>query len=83
MHREYIPQQRTPEQEAFVVAVDKELSNMEGAGRISADQARKKREAALLIENGLSNDPEKDALLFCKAGIAGEEELIGILNERE
>lgn len=66
--------------EQFINALEKQLSEMEKSGMISALQAQEKREAAALIETNLSNDPEHDALIFSRAGIAGEEEMIKIFD---
>ena len=68
--------------DAFIESLDKELSAMEKSGRISAKQAEEKRKAAALIETGFSDDPAYDALLFLRAGIAEEKELIEIFDKK-
>jgi hypothetical protein len=76
------PQESSPK-DVFIEALNKELSVMEQSGRISPGQAEEKRTAAALIEEGFSDDPTQDALIFSKAGIAGEKEIIGILDKSE
>jgi len=66
----------------FLRALNKELSEMEKAGRISAEQAEEKRKNASLIEIRLSDDPKYYALLFSRAGVADEKELIAIFDKK-
>ncbi len=69
--------------EEFLGALNEELTYMEQSGRITPDQAEEKRKLAALIETGFSNDPMHDALLFSRAGIAKEEEIIEILEKKK
>ncbi len=73
--------ERTSENE-FLDALNEELSVMEQAGKITPEQAEEKRKEATLIETGFSKDPKYDALLFSRAGIADEEEMIKIFNKK-
>ena len=66
----------------FLGALNDELSAMEKAGRISAEQAEEKRKNATLIETGFSDDPAYDALVFSRAGIADEKELVAIFDKK-
>jgi hypothetical protein len=59
-----------------------ELSAMEKAGTISPKQAEEKRKNAELIETGFSDDPKYDALVFSRAGIATETELVAIFDKK-
>ena len=72
----------TNKKEIFLRALDEELAAMEQAGKISPEQAEKKSKAAELIETGLHDDPERDAQLFANTGIAGEEEMAGLIKGR-
>lgn len=69
--------------EVFMNALEKELVEMEESGKISAEQAREKREAAALIETNFSEDPAHDALIFSRAGIAGEKEMVDIFDKKK
>lgn len=66
----------------FLGALNDELSTMEKAGRISAEQAKEKRKNAALIETGFSDDPKHDALAFSLAGVADEKELVAIFDKK-
>lgn len=66
----------------FIAALNEELVAMEQTGKISAEQAQGKREAAELIEEGFSEDPKQDALIFSRVGVAGERGLTGIFNQK-
>lgn len=68
--------------DVFLDQVNEELIAMEHTGRISPKQAEEKRKAAAIIEISFSDDPKHDALLFSRAGIAGEEETLGMLKKR-
>jgi len=70
---------KTP-QEVFLNALDEELSAMEQSGTITPDRSEGKRRSASLIETGFSDDPKHDALMFSRAGISEEREMIDILN---
>lgn len=76
--QEQSPTEKSP-RDIFLDALNEELFSMENSGRISSEQAAEKRRAASLIEEGFSDDPKKDALLFAVAGIGGEEEIIKII----
>lgn len=87
------PQKETPKPERqervvenprdiFLGTLNDELSAMEKAGRISPEQAEEKRKNAGLIETGFSDDPKYDALIFSRAGIADEKELVGIFDNK-
>lgn len=87
------PQEETPKPEekekasenprdVFLGALNDELSAMEKAGRISPEQAEEKRKNAGLIETGFSDDPKYDALVFSRAGIADEKELVAIFDKK-
>ena len=77
------PEEKKNPKEEFLGALDEELSTMEQSGRITAEQAEEKRKAAALIETGFSDDPKHDALMFSRAGIAGEKETIEILEKKK
>ena len=68
--------------DVFLNALNEELDVLERSGRVSPEQAEEKRRAAALIEMGFSDDPKRDALLFSRAGIAGEQEIIDILKRK-
>ncbi|MFY9493108.1 MAG: hypothetical protein WAP55_01350 [Minisyncoccia bacterium] len=87
------PQEETPKPEEkekivedpraiFLGALNDELSAMEKAGRISSEQAEEKRKNASLIETGFSDDPKYDALVFSRAGVADEKELVAIFDNK-
>ena len=86
------PQEETPKlekveevknpQDVFLGALNEELTAMEQSGRLTPEQAEEKRQAAALIETGFSDDPKHDALIFSRAGIAEEKELIGIFDKK-
>lgn len=67
----------------FMESLNKELSAMEKSGRLSPEQVKEKIKAATLIETGFSIDPEYDALVFSRAGIADEKEMIEIFNKKK
>ena len=66
----------------FLDSVEENLQKMLVAGRLTPEEAEDKRHYASLVENGFSEDPRSDALLFSLAGHASEAELIPILNDR-
>ncbi len=68
--------------DVFLKNLDEEIVVMEQKDRISPQQAAEKRAAAALIETGFSEDPKHDALLFSRAGIAEEKEMISILGKK-
>ncbi len=68
--------------DVFLGTLKDELSAMEKAGRISPKQAEEKRKNAELIETGFSDDPKYDALLFSRAGVANETELVAIFDKK-
>lgn len=70
------------EKDVFQEALNDELIKMQEAGEISPDQAEEKRKAAALIETGFSNNQKHDALLFSRAGIADEKELIELFKRK-
>lgn len=70
------------QRDAFLIALDNELSAMEQAGRISPEQAKEKRGNAELIETGFSDDPKYDALMFSRAGVSDEKETIAIIDKK-
>ncbi len=74
------PQELSPKN-VFIETLNNELLAMEKSGQISSEQAEEKRQAAALIEEGFSADPAHDALIFSRAGIAGEKEMVDILNK--
>src|SRR3989338_6346836 len=86
------PQEETPKPEKvektnnprniFFGALNEELTAMEQSGRLTPEQAEEKRQAADLIETGFSDDPKHDALIFSRAGIAEEKELIEIFDKK-
>jgi len=87
------PQEETPNPEkkeavaenprdVFLGALNEELSVMEKAGKISPEQAEEKRKSAELIETGFSADPKYDALVFSRAGVANEKELVAIFDKK-
>ena len=69
-------------QDVFRGALNEELTAMEQSGRLTPEQAEEKRQAAALIETGFSDDPKHDALIFSRAGIAEEKELIEIFDKK-
>ena len=69
-------------QEVFATSVSAEISALEKSGRISKEYAEEKRKSAALVENGFSEDPARDGLLFSRAGIADEKELVEIFNQK-
>ena len=69
-------------QDVFRGALNEELTAMEKSGRLTTEQAEEKRQAAALIETGFSDDPKHDALIFSRAGIAEEKELVGIFDKK-
>ena len=77
------PEENKNPKDEFLCALNEELSAMEQSGRISLEQAEEKRKAAALIETGFSDDPKHDALMFSRAGIAGEKETIEILEKKK
>lgn len=77
------PEEKKNPREEFLSALNEELAAMEEAGRITSEQAEEKRKAAALIETGFSDDPKHDALMFSRAGIAGEKETIEILEKKK
>ena len=66
----------------FVIALNRELTEMVTRGVISSEAADEKRRAASLIETAFSDDPEHDAMIFAMAGIANEDEMIEILGKK-
>ncbi len=76
------PEETKTQKEIFLQALDKELTDMESSGNITPEQAKEKRQAATLIETEFSDDPKKDALIFSKAGIAGEAEMIELFQKK-
>ncbi len=68
--------------DTFFGVLNEELSAMEKSGRLTPEQAEEKRKAAALIEIGFSDDPKYDALLFSRAGIAEEKELVEIFDKK-
>jgi len=86
------PQEETPKpekveetknpQDVFRGALNEELTAMEQSGRLTPEQAEEKRQAAALIETGFSDDPKHDALIFSRAGIAEEKELVEIFDKK-
>jgi len=80
MNFEQPPMQREQPKDIFQKALDEELVKMETSGILTSEQAEEKRKAAALIETGFSNDPKHDALIFAKAGIAEEKEMVDVLN---
>ncbi len=77
------PEEKKNPKDEFLDALNEELSAMEQSGKISPEQAEEKRKAAALIETGFSDDPKHDALMFSRAGIAGEKEAIEILDKKK
>ncbi len=75
-----IPQEQP--KDIFQKALNDELVKMEASGRLTSEQAEEKRKAAALIETGFSDDPKHDALLFSKAGIADEKEMIELFKRK-
>ncbi len=69
--------------DTFLNAVNIEINALEEAGRLTPEQASAKRESAALIEDNFSADPAQDALLFSRAGIADEAEMLEILNKEK
>lgn len=67
----------------FLSALNDDLSAMEKEGRISSEEAEVKRKNASLIEEGFSEDPKRDALMFSLAGIASEKEIIAIIGQKD
>jgi hypothetical protein len=85
MSPESFESQQKPEpspKEVFISALEEALVDMEESGRITTEQAREKRESAALIETNFSADPAHDALLFSRAGITGEKEMVDILDNK-
>ena len=86
------PQEETPKlekveevknpQDVFLGALNEELTAMEQSGRLTPEQAEEKRQAAALIETGFPDDPKHDALIFSRAGIAEEKELVEIFDKK-
>jgi hypothetical protein len=76
------PEEKKNPKDEFLGALNEELTAMEQSGRITSEQAEEKRKAAALIETGFSDDPKHDALMFSRAGIAGEKETIEILEKK-
>jgi hypothetical protein len=86
------PQEKTPKTEKaeetknpqaiFHGALNEELAAMEKSGRLTTKQVEEKRQAAALIETGFSDDPKHDALIFSRAGIAEEKEIIEIFDKK-
>src|SRR3989344_7863219 len=68
--------------DTFFNALNEELSVMEKSGRLTPEQAEEKRKSAALIETGFSDDPAYDALVFSRAGIADEKELVQIFDKK-
>ncbi len=66
----------------FLSALNKELAAMEQSGRLTPEQVEEKRQAAALIETGFSDDPRHDALMFARAGVAEEKEMILIMENQ-
>jgi len=50
--------------EEFLDALDEKLIEMQRSGRISPEEAKEKREAGVLVENGFSDDLKNDAEIF-------------------
>ncbi len=65
--------------DVFLGALNEELGVLERSGKISPAEAEEKRKAAAMIETHFSDNPRHDALLFSRAGIAGEKEILSIL----
>ena len=68
--------------DVFLDSLNEELSAMEQSGRITPEQAEEKRKYAALIEFRPLDDPQHYALLFSRAGVADEKELVGIIDEK-
>ena len=68
--------------DTFFDALNEELSAMEKSGRLTPEQAQEKRKSAARIETGFSDDPKYDALVFSRAGIADEKELVAIFDKK-
>ena len=81
MNFEQPPMPQEQPRDIFQKALNDELVKMETSGRLTSEQAEEKRRAAALIETGFSGDPKHDALIFSKAGIAEEKEMVDILNK--
>ncbi len=77
------PEEKKNLKDEFLGALNKELAAFEQSGRITSEQAEEKRKAAALIETGFSDDPKHDALMFSRAGIAGEKETIEIFEKKK
>ena len=69
--------------EKFVSALDTVLEQMQAQGVISAEQVADKRQAAQLIEEGFSENPQHDAEVFAHAGISDEKTLIGLFEKNQ
>ncbi len=69
--------------EIFMSSVNEEISALEASGRLSKEQSDEKRKAAGLVEHGFSQDPAHDGLIFARAGVVNEQELIATMNHRE
>lgn len=79
-----VPQKQSEtltERDIFQKTLNDELLKMESSGRLTSEQAEEKRKAGALIETGFSGDPMHDALIFSKAGLAEEKEMVAVLNK--
>ncbi len=68
--------------EEFLDALDEKLIEMQRSGRISPEEAKEKREAGVLVENGFSDDLKNDAEIFALSGLADEKEIVDVLEKR-
>ena len=69
--------------EKFIRALDTVLEQMQDQGAMSAEQVADKRQAAQLIEEGFSENPQHDAETFAHAGVSDEKTLIGLFEKHQ
>ena len=75
-------EEKTPKEEFFSV-IEQELPKMVRRGELTEEEAEEKRNSAALIEEGFSNNPQHDALMFLKTGKASEDEMLEMLQRRK
>ena len=69
--------------EKFISALDTVLKQMQVQGILSAEQVMNKKQAAQLIEEGFSKNPQDDAEIFAHAGTSDEKTLIGLFEKHQ